>query len=186
MSHGECGAPDRVCVGGTGGGDRRDRDRLVAGERLGVASIVGEIHLYLDGLAVVGRGQRVGAACCSRDVAARPEPLVGVAGGGQAVGVHDVRGPSRQRHADLRGAGDSRLAGGGVVGGVVVGDGAGEVYGGGGGISVVAAGGVVIPTYGDRLAALCGVSSVMVMSRLAWVSPAGTVIRASPPEMKLT
>ena len=41
------------------------------------------------------------------------------------------------------------------VAGVVVGDGAGEVYGGGCGVSVAAAG-VVIPTYGDRLAALCG------------------------------
>ena len=29
-------------------------------------------------------------------------------------------------------------------------------------------------------------SSVMVMSRLAWVSPAGTVIRASPPERKFS
>ena len=29
-------------------------------------------------------------------------------------------------------------------------------------------------------------SSVMVMSRLAWVSPAGTVMRASPPERKFS
>ena len=111
---------------------RRDGRRRHAGERLGVVGVVGEAHLHLDRLALVGRHQRVGARRRAGDVrlgaAVHLNPLERVADGGQPVGIHDGGGDRRQRLPDLRRAGDRRRARrGGVRGGA--GGGVGDVGG---------------------------------------------------------
>ena len=100
---------------------RRDGLRRLAGQRLGVAGVVGEAHPHLDRLVLVVRHQRVGA--CRRrqgDVrlvaAVHPDPLVHVVDGGQPVGILDVCGVRRQRLPDLRRARDRRRARRGGVG----------------------------------------------------------------------
>ena len=69
------------------GGVGCHRHRRRAGERLGIAGVVGEAHLDLDGLAQVGVDQGVGARILAGDVllvrAVHPDPLVRV--GGQLV-----------------------------------------------------------------------------------------------------
>ena len=112
MPHGQRGAPDRRGVGGTGGGDRRDRQRRGADPLLRVAAIVGEVRPNLDFLAIVGRGQRVVAARGAWDVHFRAAPPVAVADAGQAVGVIDVARCCLQRHPHLRRPRDRRIAGG--------------------------------------------------------------------------
>ena len=90
--------------------------RRRAGQRLGVAGVVGEAHRHLDLRALVVRHQRVGA--CRRlgdvrlggGVSGHPDPLVRVADVGQPVGIHDGGGVRRQRLPDLRRARDRRLA----------------------------------------------------------------------------
>ena len=100
---------------------RRDGRRRHAGERLGVAGVVGEAHLHLDRRAQVVGHQRVGARRRRGDVrlgavGGHPDPLVRVAGGGQPVVIHDGGGDRRQRLPDRRRPGDRRRARRGVVG----------------------------------------------------------------------
>ncbi len=94
--------------------------RRRAGQRLGVAGIVGEAHRHLDRLALVRRHQRVGARRRPGDVrlggVVHPDPLVRVADAGQPVGIHDGGGARRQRLPDLRRARDRRRARRKVVG----------------------------------------------------------------------
>ena len=99
MPRGQRAAPDRL---GACGGGRRHLVGLVAGERLGVVRIVGEGDADFEFHILVARGGRVGArrgACNGRS---SPEPLVGVAGACQPIGVLDVRCRGRKRHAHLR------------------------------------------------------------------------------------
>ena len=105
--------PARGDRGGGGGGSNGRRRR--AGQRLGVAGVVGEAHLHLDRRAQVGIHQRVGARRRRGDVrlgvvGGHPDPLVRVADAGQPVGIHDGGGDRRQRLLDLRRAGDRRRA----------------------------------------------------------------------------
>ncbi len=90
------------------------RPRRRAGQRLGVAGVVGEAHPHLDRRALVGRHQRVGARRRPGDVrlgaVVHPDPLVRVADAGQPVGIHDAGGVRRQRLPDLRRARDRRRA----------------------------------------------------------------------------
>ena len=81
-----------------------------AGQRLLVVSVVGEAHLHLDGLALIGIYQGVGRTSGVLDVRVRttvvPYPLVAVGDVGQPVSVRDVRGVRgvrRQRlpHQDI-------------------------------------------------------------------------------------
>ena len=139
----------------------------------------------LDGLAVVGRGQRVGAACCSRDVAARPEPLVGVAGRFR---------PSVSMMFVVPAVSVMPTCAAPVIPGLPVAESSAES------LSVmvpvksmvlgVASPALPVTSIRQRMVIVsllsAAASSVMAMSRLAWVSPAGTVIMASAPEMKLT
>ena len=111
--------PARGDLGGGDGGSNGRRRR--AGQRLGVAGVVGEAHLHLDRRALVGRHQRVGARRRRGDVrlsvvGGHPDPLVRVADAGQPVGIHDGGGDRRQRLPDLRCAGDRRRARRGGVG----------------------------------------------------------------------
>ena len=115
------GAP---VAGGVGRHRRDHRRRGRAGAHLGIAGVVGEAHLHLDRLALVGGDQGVGARRRPGDVGLgavglHPDPLVGVADAGHPVGVHDAGGDCRQRLAHLRRARDRRRPRRGTVGAAV-------------------------------------------------------------------
>ena len=82
----------------------------VAGQRLGVARIVGEGDPHLDGFALVVAGHGVGGACRSLDVGAGADPLVGEDRAGQTVLVLDAVCGRGQRLAGLHRPGDARPA----------------------------------------------------------------------------
>ncbi len=119
-------ARDRRRARRGGVGRRRDDRRRLAGQRLGVAGVVGEAHRHLDRHALVVRHQRVGARRRPGDVrlsvvGGHPDPLeagIGVRKKGvrQPVHIHDVTHRRRQRLPDLRRARDRRRARRGGVG----------------------------------------------------------------------
>ena len=107
------------------GGSRFHSSRRRAGECLFVARVVGKADtLTLMVVALVGVGQRVGAARRARYVRVRrpvvPYPLVAVRNAGQPVGVRDAGGARRQRLPHLRRPADGRRSGGRRVGGCLL------------------------------------------------------------------
>ena len=96
------GHRQRLGRGGIDGSRRR------AGERLGVAGVVGERHPHLDGCARVGVRQLVGRAGRAVDGRVIAKPLVAERRIGQAVGVRDARRIRRQRLAHFGRAADGQ------------------------------------------------------------------------------
>ena len=126
VARGQAGGLEAPVRGDLGGGGGSNGRRLRAGQRLGVAGVVGEAHLHFDRRAQVGIHQRVGARRRRGDVrlsvvGGHPDPLeAGIAvrkkGVRQPVHIRDGAHRRGQCLAHLRRAGDRRRAGGGGVG----------------------------------------------------------------------